>query len=97
MTLSESFARKLGLQWDETRDAVELVLANGERVEGMAVLLNSVAVGGVSSRGVRAVVLDNPPAEEIDGLLGMSFLGRFQVKMDPGSGRLTFTEFAPGE
>jgi len=97
VTLSEAFARGVGLTWDDTRDTVELVLANGERVEGVAVLLDSVAVGGVSSRNVRAVVLEQAPATEIDGLLGMSFLGRFQVKMEPGSKRLTFTEFAPGE
>jgi len=97
VTMSALFADKLGLEWDPEQDAVELVLANGERVEGSAVLLDKVAVGGVSSRGVRAVVLEHPPAEEIDGLLGMSFLGRFQVKMEPGNNRLTLMEFAPGE
>lgn len=97
VTISEAFAKEIGLTWDKAEDSVQLVLANGERVEGVSVLLASVAVGGVSSRGVPAVVLESPPSEEIDGLLGMSFLGRFQVKMEPGNKRLTFTEFSPGE
>ena len=61
------------------------------------VMLDHVAVGGVAARGVPAVVMKRGPDEGIDGLLGMSFLGRFQFSMEPGSGRLTFRDFVPGE
>ncbi|MDP6811134.1 MAG: TIGR02281 family clan AA aspartic protease [Kiritimatiellia bacterium] len=97
VTLSEAFAKQVGLEWNTETDGVELILANGDRVNGFGVLLDSVAVGGMSARHVRGVVLERPPAEEISGLLGMSFLDRFQVKITPGNERLTFTRFSPGE
>ncbi len=97
VTLSEAIAREVGLEWNTESDRVELILANGDRVTGFGVLLDSVAVGGVSARHVRGVVLERAPAEVIDGLLGMSFLNRFQVKMSPGNERITFTRFSPGE
>ena len=97
VTLSESFAKRIGLVWDHAADSVDLVLANGDQVKGVGVVLDSVSVGPVSTQGVPAVVLKNVPDKGIDGLLGMSFLGRFQFSMEPGSGRLTFREFTPGE
>lgn len=97
MTLSKSFAETIGVTWDKTQSAVEMGLANGARVTGYGVMLDDVAVGEVSSTGVRAVVLEKPPAERVDGLLGMSFLGRFAVKIEPGSDQLNITEFEPEE
>jgi clan AA aspartic protease (TIGR02281 family) len=97
ITMSQIFAKRAGIEWDAERHTIDLVLANGDPVQGVAVVLNEVAVGNVKARSVRAVVLKDAPDEGVDGLLGMSFLGRFQFSMNPGSGHLTFTEFDPGE
>ncbi len=97
VTMSSDFARRAGVEWDPGANRVELVLANGERIEGVAVILKTVSVGGVTSEGVSAVVLENPPADNLDGLLGMSFLGRYQVRMEPDKQRVSLVEFTPGE
>ncbi|NQU38869.1 MAG: retroviral-like aspartic protease family protein [Lentisphaerae bacterium] len=96
VTMSEAFAKRAGLEWDAAQ-TMELVLANGESAQGIRIMLDHVAVGGVSARGVPAVILANAPDEDVDGLLGMSFLGRFQFSMEPGHGRLTFRDFVAGE
>jgi clan AA aspartic protease (TIGR02281 family) len=88
VTLSRRLASRLGINW---RDGVCLkaTLANGETVAGYSVLLRSVAVGEFRAANVRAVVLEKPPAPGIDGLLGMSYLQRFVLNIDPASRKFT--------
>lgn len=88
VTISADFAKRLGVP-PAAPDArtTQVVLADGRHVEARPVLLESVHVGGHTEHHVAAVILDKAPADHIDGLLGMSFLNRFNVFLD-GSGRL---------
>ncbi|MCU0833274.1 MAG: TIGR02281 family clan AA aspartic protease [Chromatiaceae bacterium] len=74
-------ARRLGLTLGEERIART---ANGT-VRTWTTRLDSVDVGGLTARDVRASVLPNMPGEEV--LLGMSYLKRFELIQRDG--RLT--------
>lgn len=65
--------------------AVELETANG-RVFADVVNLASVAVGDARAGNVDAVILET--MRGVDGLLGQSFLGRFDVQIRAGEGEL---------
>jgi clan AA aspartic protease (TIGR02281 family) len=66
---------------------VSVKVADGRVVQADAVVLDSLAIGGKIAQGVEAAIL--PDFEEgIDGLLGMSFLKRFDVRVDSGAGKL---------
>jgi clan AA aspartic protease (TIGR02281 family) len=84
VTLSRALAARLGINW---RDGIKVTatLADGQKTNGYSVLLRSVTVGDFTAAGVRAVVLDKPPCPGIDGLLGMSFLQRFILRIDPAN------------
>ena len=59
-------------------------------VEAPVITLASLAVGGVLVRHVSAAIHDLPGiGDEIDGLLGMSFLRHFKMTLDPDRGELT--------
>ena len=93
VTISEEFARKLNL--DPTMlPELENTLADGHKVKGRRVVFRSVAVGDARAENIEAVVFPKGPADQIDGLLGMSFLGNFSVNLD-GSGKLILRKFAP--
>jgi clan AA aspartic protease (TIGR02281 family) len=59
----------------------KLATANGVR-EAQLVVLPSVSVGALKAERVTAVVVDDLPG--IDGLLGMSFLSRFEMRQAGG-------------
>jgi len=84
VTLSRALAARLGINW---RDGfkVTATLADGKVTSGHAILLRSVAVGDFRADNVRAVVMDEPPGKGIDGLLGMSYLQRFILRIDPAN------------
>jgi aspartyl protease family protein len=79
-------ARRLGLTLGEERIART---ANGT-VRTWTARLESVDVGGLTARDVRASVLPNMPGDEV--LLGMSYLKRFELIQRDG----TLTLRAPG-
>ncbi|MBT7065753.1 MAG: hypothetical protein HN919_05595, partial [Verrucomicrobia bacterium] len=65
ITMSQAFAKRAGVTWDAEQNTIDLVLANGDPVQGVAVVLDEVAVGSVKARGVAAVVLKQAPDEGI--------------------------------
>jgi clan AA aspartic protease (TIGR02281 family) len=69
---------------------VMCTLADGSQVEGTLKKLRSVRVGKFVVENVECVVLgDDAPAAEL--LLGMSFLGHFEFKLNPDAGTLTMS------
>ncbi len=76
MTLSRSDARRLGLDYRSGKPARSATV-NGV-VNGWLVSLASVHVGDTTVRDVDAIVVDNDSLPV--GLLGMSFLGRFDMQ-----------------
>ncbi len=94
MTVSESFAAALGVQ-SAKLPKVDVVMADGRKVEARSMSLQSVRVGDAHVDNVRAVVLPETPAAGIDGLLGMAFLRHFSVHLDGATGKLHLKRFSP--
>jgi aspartyl protease family protein len=74
VAISQRIANKLNLQ---SVDAIRTETANGDSV-GYMVRLDSVKVGGVEAKNVSAMIA---PTLEGDVLLGMSYLGRMDVRL----------------
>jgi len=74
VAISQSAADKLGLK---SIDAIRTNTANGDAV-GYMVRLTSVKVGGVEAQNVAAMIA---PGLDGDVLLGMSYLGRMDVRL----------------
>ena len=77
VAISQAVADKLGLK---SIDAIRTNTANGDSV-GYMVRLNSVKVGGVEAKNVSAMIA---PGLDGDVLLGMSYLGRMDVRLFKG-------------
>ncbi len=74
VAISQRVADKLGLK---SMDAIRTNTANGDSV-GYMVRLKSVKVGGVEAQNVAAMIA---PGLDGDVLLGMSYLGRMDVRL----------------
>lgn len=86
-SLSTSVARRLGIS-DSGNATVRLVTASGI-IQAPLALLDEVDIGGAVARHVPIVIHDLPGMpSSVVGLLGMSFLERFRVNLDVGSGLL---------
>ncbi len=77
VAISQNVADKLKLQ---SIDAIRTNTANGDSV-GYLVRLASVQIGGVKAENVSAMIA---PTLDGDVLLGMSFLGRMDVRLYKG-------------
>lgn len=78
ITLSRADARRLNLDYRSGAPTVAMTV-NGA-VKGWRVTLDSVRVGRLTESDVEAVVVDNDALPV--GLLGMSFLDRFEMRRD---------------
>ena len=96
VTVTESFARRLKLELEALPEA-EFTMADGHRTKGRIVVLRSLAAGDARVENVEAAILPGKPGEQVDGLLGMSFLRHFSVNLDGSSGKLILRQFAPGQ
>lgn len=74
VAISQRVADKLGLK---SIEAIRTETANGDSV-GYMVRLESVKVGGVEAQNVAAMIA---PGLDGDALLGMSYLGRMDVRL----------------
>ncbi len=86
VSLSLAFAKRLGL---DLRNAPTVLIqsANGKQT-GYVVTLQQIDVQGVKAARVPAVVVEDL-GEDIDGLLGLSFLLRFDLKQTDGMLEIT--------
>ena len=89
--LYPSVTDELGLAGAPAIGNTRIVLGDGHTVDARIVRLDSIAVGRTAVRG-SAVALVNSPPPGIDGLLGMSFLSHFVVRVDSANGRLILDE-----
>jgi len=82
--LSSRIAKDLGIEINaEKKEIGKVKMADGHEVDAMYVVLDSVNVQDVEAKGVGAVVLlEDAEMEPHDGLLGMSFLNKFNFKID---------------
>ncbi len=94
VTFSEELAGRLNLNASDA-EQITVMLADGSSRKVTPIILDSVEVGGTRLEGVAGAVTPTPPGPDVDGLLGMSFLGQFAVKIDPQNNRLTLSRFNP--
>jgi clan AA aspartic protease (TIGR02281 family) len=85
IVLSRNIGEALGIDLSGTNiNMMELRLADGRSAPAKAFVLDSVKIQDVEVRKVMAaIMLDQEPGRGAgDGLLGMSFLNKFNLKMD---------------
>jgi clan AA aspartic protease (TIGR02281 family) len=85
VVLSRVAGEKLGIDLsDEKKNVMEMRLADGRKTRAKVIVLDSVKIQDVEVKNVAtAVLLDQAPAIGVtEGLLGMSFLNKFNLKTD---------------
>jgi len=83
MVLSENIAKKLGIKTKTSKkDMIEVQVADGRKVDAIYTTLDSVSVEGIEANNIGAVILLDTEASIEDGLLGMSFLNRFNFQIN---------------
>lgn len=89
--LSKRIGEELGLDMADTKDNMVLKLADGKMVNAKAVILDSVKIEDVEVQKVMAAVIVDqlPDPGSKDGLLGMSFLKRFNINIDLKTMKMT--------
>ena len=86
-TISTAVAQEMGIFFGAGSPTVTLRTASGT-IQVPVATLESVQVGGLEARDVPVAVFDLPHSSQVAGLLGNSFLSRFQVQLDPTQGLL---------
>ncbi|MGB2705417.1 MAG: retropepsin-like aspartic protease [Candidatus Omnitrophota bacterium] len=80
--ISSDIAGQLGIDLEEIKEKITVVLADGRTSTATPITLDSIEVGSSRVKNVKAAVSRTSPGGGIDGLLGMSFLRHFHVKVD---------------
>jgi clan AA aspartic protease (TIGR02281 family) len=91
VVLTNGFAKKAGINIEKSNKRIKLVVADGKQIEARYVILENIKVQDVELHDVEAaIILDNSLDSKFakDGMLGMSFLKRFNFKMDNKNNRL---------
>ena len=92
IVLSRKIGEALGVNLaDKKKGITSLQLAGGKNVNAKVIILDSVMVGDVEAKDiVAAVLLEEYGDKNInDGLLGMSFLNKFNMKIDLQKRKMT--------
>lgn len=91
--LRRHIAEKLGINLDRVMADMTVQLADGRQVKAKHIFLESVEVQNVKADNVEASILLDDEGGFADGLLGMSFLKRFNFKVDQKDKRLILEKF----
>lgn len=88
--LKKEVAKKLGIDLSKEKADIEIQVADGRKIKAKYVILKSVKIGDAWAKNVEAAILVNNVSSVSfkDGLLGMSFLKRFNFKFDYSNNRL---------
>ncbi len=86
VALSSAFARRLGLDLTRAK-RVQVMTASGADT-AYALRVARIDLGGAVAEDVPILVMDNLNGQSSDGLLGMSFLSRFIMRLDAHEGIL---------
>jgi len=90
-TISTAVAQELGIFFGAGSPTVTIRTASGT-IQVPVATVESIQIGGMEARDVYVAVFDLPHANQAVGLLGNSFLSRFQVQLDPGQGLLMLSQ-----
>jgi clan AA aspartic protease (TIGR02281 family) len=94
VSISRSLADRIGLSTD-SGDTSQVTLADGRKVTALNTIFESIQVGNARVEQVRGLILDESPAPGVDGLLGMTFLSQFVVRLDGRTGELVLEHIKP--
>ena len=86
VVLSNRIGKRLGIHRNPDLPTIQMSTAGG-RVAAPLFVLDSLKIGSAEVLNVEATT--NPYMGEMDGLLGMSFLGEFKVEMDRQNWEMT--------
>lgn len=88
--ITKSLADRLRLDTNKDGTPIQLQVADGRKIEARYVVLPSIRIGDVEAKNVEtAVMMDSKQDFGFkDGLLGMSFLRRFNFKFDYNNNKL---------
>lgn len=90
--LTRPMARQLGLTPSPVAGPVTVNTASGS-IEAPLILVDLIQVGGAQARSVEAIIHDVPGLpSDVGGLLGLSFLNRFTVEIDPVRGMMLLSQ-----
>lgn len=94
--LSKRIGRDLGVETAGLKRGIirKVFMADGSQVEARLIVLDSIDVGGVEARNVQAAVLLNKDMP-YDGLLGRSFLNKFNFEIDAVNKKLILKKAKP--
>ncbi|HYB73967.1 MAG TPA: retroviral-like aspartic protease family protein [Candidatus Sulfotelmatobacter sp.] len=90
-TISTAVAQELGIFFGPGSPTLTIRTASGT-IQVPVASVESIQVGGVEARDVQVAVFDLPHGGQVVGLLGNSFLSRFQVQLDPVQGLLMLSQ-----
>lgn len=93
VVISRAVAGRLGIEITKEMGTVSAVLADGSITKAVPVVLDSVKVGHSEVKNVDAAISEAPPGEGLDGLLGMTFLRYFHVKLDSDENCLVLEKY----
>lgn len=84
VVLKRSVADQMGVDFSTLNSGLKLSLTDGRQVDAQYVMLDSVRIGDRTAYGVEAAIMMDDVAGPsfADGLLGMSFLNRFNFTID---------------
>jgi len=93
VVISRAVANWLELEGVDDGETINVVLADGSVTTATPVTLDSVKVGSSEVKNVRAAITETPPGAGLDGLLGMSYLRHFHVKLDAAENSLVLEKY----
>jgi clan AA aspartic protease (TIGR02281 family) len=93
ISLPAQLAAQCGIQASASDPTIILGLADGSRIPGKLVTIQSVRVGRFTVENVECAIL-GPQAVNAEPLLGMSFLENFKFEIDAQNSTMTLIEIA---
>ncbi len=87
VVLTKEFARKIGLNYSKNK-IIKMTIADGREIDTYHTRLKTVSIKNVEEKNVEATILAKPQMSKVDGLLGMSFLKFFDIKVNRKTNQL---------
>lgn len=95
VVISRDIADKLGIGMIRGESSIYITLADGRKVNANIVKIKSLRIGDIEGKNIEAAVLDYEENSNLEGLLGMSFLKQFMIRIDAKNGKIIIEEFTP--
>lgn len=86
--ISNDAAKRIGVEYEDIPTEIDIIMADGSTAKAKPIILESVKVGDAEVKNVQGAILEKDVVGGVDGLLGMSFLSHFVVKVDSANNQL---------